>query len=343
MRKSVKVILIIASSLVGIGILFLGLSIAFGGMNLIFKPSGSGSYTVLTATFDEVDVLEISDVSNDVRIVKSDSDEVKVTYGMSENFGYYLKQIDDTLIIEYDDFREWYEFIGIFSLRNQDLVVELPEKALEKLTVKTVSGNIKATEILADETVLQSTSGNITAGGNAGELSASTVSGDIQLNTDTVAENVKISATSGELRLSGDFGGDLEVSTMSGDINLRDILAKAANISTTSGDIEAKALYLASAEVDSMSGDIEFNDVTCSDDMTVDTTSGDMELEFVDADNYFISSTSGEVDAKILTAKVYNVKSTSGSIEVPQTVMLDGGIFSAETTSGDIEVKVVNR
>lgn len=324
MRKSVKVILIVASSLVGIGVLCLCMSIALGGFNLIFKPSGSLNYSVMTATFDEVEVLEIDDMSNDVRIIASENDEVKVTYSMSENFGYYLKQIDNTLIIEYDDFREWYEFIGIFSLRDYDLTVELPEKALDKLTVKTVSGDIEAKEIMAKETALSSTSGSIKAGGNVGELSVSSVSGDISLNTNTVAENAVLSTTGG-------------------DINLKGVSAKDTKISTTSGDIDAKALSLASAEVDTMSGEVEFNNVTCTYDMKIETTSGDMELEAVDADNYDLSSTSGEIDAKILTAKIYNVRTTSGSIDVPQTVMLDGGIFTAETTSGDIEVELVNQ
>lgn len=324
MRKSVKVILIVASSLVGIGILCLCMSIALGGFNLIFKPSSSLNYSVMTATFDEVEVLEIDDMSNDVRIVTSENDEVKVTYAMSENFGYYLKQIDNTLIIEYDDFREWYEFIGIFSLRDYDLIVELPEKALDKLTVKTVSGDIEAKEIMSKETALSSTSGSVKAGGNVGGLSVSSVSGDIWLNANTVAEKVALSTTSGDINLSGVFATDVA-------------------IGTTSGDINAKALSLSSAEVDTMSGDVEFENVSCDYDMKIETTSGDMELEFVDADNYYLSSTSGEIDAKILTAKVYNVKSISGSIDVPQTVMLDGGYFNAETTSGDIEIELENQ
>lgn len=324
MRKSVKVILIIASSLVGIGVLFLGLSLAFGGMNLIFMPSGISNYTVLTATFDEVDTLEIKDVSNDVRLVKSDNDEVKVTYGMSENFGYYLKQIDGTLIVEYDDFREWYEFIGIFSLRQQDLIVEVPEKTIEKLSVKTVSGNIRATEILASETVLESTSGNIEAGGNVGKFSASAVSGDIKLNSNTVAESVKVSTTSGELSLSG-------------------VSAEDAKISSTSGDVELKNANLTSVDVNTMSGEIDFNNVVCSGDMDIDTTSGDIDLEKVDAENYTVNSTSGEIDAKILSDKIYNVSSVSGSIDVPKIQTVANGYFNAETTSGDIEIELVNR
>lgn len=324
MRKSVKVFVIIASSLVGIGILFLSLSFLMGGAELIFKAKGSADYTVMNATFDEIEVLEIKDVSNDVRLVKSENDQVKVTYAMSENFGYYLKQIDDTLYIEYDDFRQWYEFIGIFSLKNNDLIVEVPEKTLEKLSIKTVSGNIKAEEILADETVLESTSGNIEAGGNVGELKTSTVSGDIKLNSNTVAEDISLSATSGQLSLKG-------------------ISAADAKISTTSGDIEFKNANLKSVDANTMSGEIDFNNVVCSDDIDIDTTSGDINLERVDAENYTLNSTSGEIDAKILSDKLYNVSTVSGSVDVPQTIILDSGIFNAETTSGDIEVKVVNR
>ncbi len=324
MRKSVKVFIIIASSLVGMGILFLSLSIAMGGTELIFKAKSNGDYNVLSATFDEVEALEISDVSNDVRIVKSENNEVKVTYAMSENFGYYLKQIDGTLYIEYDDFREWYEFIGIFSLRSQELVVELPEKTLEKLSVKTTSGSIKATEILSEETTLKSTSGNIETGGNVGELTASVVSGNIKITADTVAKDVNISTTSGNISFYG-------------------ITANDTKLGVTSGDIYLNNASLNSVETDTMSGDVEFKDVICSGNMDIKTTSGEIELVLVDADNYDLVSTSGDIEAKILNVKLYNVKSTSGRIDVPDNITLDVGSLNAKTTSGDIEVKIVNQ
>ena len=343
MRKSVKIFLIIASSLVGMGILFLSLSFVMGGTEMIFKSRGNSDYKVLTATFDEVSVLEISETSNNVRILKSDDDKVKVTYAMSENFGYYLKQIDDTLIIEYDDFREWYEFFGLFSLKKQDLIVELPEETLEKMTVTSVSGSITAKDILSKETQLKTTSGSVEAGGTVGKLSVKCVSGSVQLNSNTAAESVSVSTTSGSLRLSGDFGGDLSASTTSGDINFSGAFATDADISVASGDIEAQALYLKSAKIKTLSGDVELKDVTCSNDMAIDTTSGDIELDLVDADNYDLSTTSGDIEARLLSEKVYNVKSTSGRIDTPQVTTTVNGVFSAETTSGDIEVKLVNR
>lgn len=338
MRKSAKVILIIASSLVGIGIVFLGLSMAFGGVNVVFK---SADYKVMSATFDEVEVLNIDDVSNDVRVIKSENNEVKVTYANSENFGYSLKQVDNSLQIEYHDFRQWYEFFGVFSLRDYELIVELPESTLEELYIKTVSGNIVAKDVLAKETTIKSTSGNIETGGAVGAFSANSTSGSIQLNSNTAAECVSVETVSGELRLSGDFGGDLNAFTTSGSINFSGCFATDAKLSTTSGDINAKALYLSSLEADTMSGDICLDDSTCANDMKLKTTSGDIELERVDAANYDLSSTSGEVDASILTAKIYNVKSTSGSINVPQSNNIDGGVLNAVTTSGDIEVKVI--
>lgn len=322
MRKSVKVILIIASSLVGMGVLCLCMSLAFGGINLVYKPSGSLNYKVMTATFDEVEAIDINGVSNDVRIVKSENDEVKVTYAISDNFGYYLKQIDNKLIIEYDDYREWFEFFGVFSFKDYDLLVEVPEKALENLSVNTISGDIEVKEIDALKTELESTSGDIEANVNAGELSAST--------------------TSGEINLSGELDGELNASSTSGDISLNSVSAKDANISATSGDITLKNSTFESAEADTMSGDVEFDKVTCTGDINIDTTSGEIKLEFVDAENYTVNSTSGEINAEILKGKIYNVRTVSGRIDTPQNVSTSSGYFNAETVSGNIDIEIAD-
>ncbi len=323
MRKSIKILLFIASGLVGVGILFMCLSVALGGTDIIFKPKEKSKVTIMSATFDEVDGINIKDVSHDVQIIKSENDQVKVTYGVSENFNYDVKQIEGTLYVEYEDLRQWHDYLFNFNINNADLVVEVPEATLNELNIKTTSGDIEV-------------------GGSVGVLYASATSGDVKLNSDTDAESAQISTTSGKLTLSGNVKGEVKADNTSGGIILDNLNCSNADLKTTSGKIKGNNLRLTSLTADTVSGGISLTDTICTEDMDLETTSGSIELENVDAENYSLSTTSGSVKAEILNPKLYNVKSTSGSQKIPEFDENAQGVLSAKTTSGSIKIELAD-
>lgn len=341
MRKSLKVVLIIASSLVGIGILCMCLAVAFGGTELFVKNYDKIDVKVMSATFDNVDIINVKDAANDVKILQSQNDQVKVTYGVSDEFSYYVKQIDDTLYVEYDDFRHWYDYLFMFGKFNEpDLIIEVPEKTFSELNVKCTSGDIEAKSVNSLVTNLNSTSGDIEVGGDVGDLTATATSGDVKVNAGTNAEMAVISTTSGKLELSGNVKGDVIADNTSGGIVCDDLKCENLDAKTTSGKIKGENLTLKSLRADSISGGINMKNAICTDDMTLEATSGSINLDSVDAANYDLHTTSGSIHADILTAKIYNVKSTSGSVRVPDSAIGSNGTFNAKTTSGSIKVQV---
>lgn len=344
MRKSIKVLLIVASSLVGIGILSLCISFALGGVDLMFKPSYDVEVKAMTATFDEVNIININDVSNNVKIIKSADNHVKVKYSISEDYNYYIKQIDDTLYIEYNELREWYNNIFRFNFNfyGYDLVVEVPEKTLAELNVKCTSGSIDADSINSLVTTLKTSSGSIDVGGNVGVLSATATSGSIDLNSDTVADSVTVKTTSGKLTVSGNVKGDVIVDNTSGGIEVSNLLCTKADLHTTSGRIKSENVKASDVKADSVSGRIAFDDVICTGDMNLAATSGSIELNSVDAANYDINTRSGSIKAEILSPKLYNVKSTSGSEKTPELDADATGVLSAKATSGSIKIELAD-
>lgn len=343
MRKSIKVMLIVASSLVGIGILSLCLSVALGGANMIFKPKENSKVTVMSATFDEVDIINVKDVSNDVKIIKADNNQVKVTYGVSEEFSYYVKQIDGTLYVEYENFRHWYDYLVVFGkLAEPDLIIEVPEKTLNELNVKCTSGDIEAKSVNSLLTNLKTNSGDVEVGGNVGDLTATATSGDVKLNPDITADAVFVSTTSGKLTLSGNVKGDVIADNTSGGIAIDGLKCEKLDAKTTSGKIKGKNLALASIKADTVSGGVNFENVICTEDMTLEATSGSITIESVDAANYDLHTTSGSIKAEILTPKLYNVKSTSGSEKTPELDTDAKGVLSAKTTSGSIKIELAD-
>ena len=343
MSKAIKIVVIIASSLVGIGILFMGLAFAFGGTDMLVKNNPDINVKMVSATFDEVDIVNVKDVSNDVKITKSEKNQVKVTYAVSDKFSYYVKQIDNTLQVEYDDFRHWYDFITIFgSFREPDLTIELPEKTLKELNVKTSSGSIEANSVNAEVTTLKTTSGRVEVGGNVGDLTANATSGSVKVNADTQAEMAVVGTTSGKVQVSGNIKGDVIADNTSGGIILENLKCKNVYAKASSGRIDADNLAVKSIKAEVSSGRVTFDNVICTGDMDVKTTSGSINLDGVDAENYDLNTTSGGIKAEILTAKLYNVKSNSGSVRTPEFDSNANGVLNAKATSGSVTIELAD-
>ena len=89
----------------------------------------------------------------------------------------------------------------------------------------------------------------------------------------------------------------------------------------------------------SVSGDASLERVTAAGAVTIETTSGDVELERSDAASLTISTTSGEVEGSLLTSKNFAVSSSIGRVSVP-TSDPAGAPCTVTTTSGDIRLIV---
>lgn len=343
MRKSIKIALIVASSLVGFGILCLCLSFALGGVDLMFKPSPKSDFKAMSATFDEVDIIDIDERSNNVRILKSDDNQVKVSYTVCEDYSYYIRQVDNKLYIEFNDNTKWYNRLFYFGFYwDTDLVVEVPENTLEELNVKSTSGSIEAKEVDSLVTTLKSTSGSIKVGGSVGDLTANATSGSVMVCEGTEAELMYVGSTSGKLSVNGTVKGDVIADNTSGGIVLTNLKCENVNAKTTSGRIKGENLELTSVKADSVSGGVDFENVICTEDMTLEATSGSLNLEAVDAKNYDLQSTSGSIKAEILTPKLYNTKSNSGIEKTPDLDPSAEGVLNAKTTSGNIKIKLAD-
>ena len=338
MKKSCKILLIIAGILIGTGVVFCVLGFVFGGgdsMGVVSKKC-----TQKSATFDEVEVIEVLETSNDVKIIKSSTDSVKVTYSVCENFGYKLSNSEGRLKIEFDDYRKWYEYLRFIGSNIPDLVIEVPDKTLKELNVKTSSGDIEALTLNSLATNLKSYSGKIEISGSVGELDVSTSSGSVQLNHKVSGENANISATSGAVKITGDFKGNLNAKLTSGRLHLSGVYAKEATLENTSGSIYAEGLTAATIHTSVTSGSVTFYDVHSVYDMNITSVSGSLNLEKTISDNYNLQTTSGSIKAIINEPKIYDVSSVSGRIRTPEQDVNAKGLLIARTTSGSIKIEL---
>ena len=301
MKKSVKITLIVAAALVGLGLCLSAAGFAMGGRfselkDLHLDPAtgkweqqstreptenlyAGGDYI---SDKTDITILDIDWITGDVKVRLTNNDTITVEEMVSDN-GY-----DAHPMVVTDD-------SGILKIRYADKAwmnaIDPPQKALTVYLPREVAENLT-------------------------EVSFSSVSADFDVDPLTVREKFAFSSVSGDLET--DFitaeGVDAEVSTVSGKISL-DGSFRQVNGESTSGEIdltlrtcpEKVSLVTVSGKVDvelprdagftlsydTVSGDLECDfaakrngeKLICGDggcEISVSTTSGDLKIEVID-------------------------------------------------------------
>jgi lia operon protein LiaG len=127
-----------------------------------------------------------------------------------------------------------------------------------------------------------------------------TISGDVKVSGANIF-NGKIRTKSGDIEISEVPDGDIEVSTISGDTSVSDYKGS-FGLTSISGDMSVKASLLNRLNLKSVSGDINLSaDFKLTNDCTVNTVSGDIELDFLSCGtdgSFHLKTVSGDIELK---------------------------------------------
>ena len=299
MKNSVKITLIVAAALVGLGLCLAAVGFCLGGRfsdlrDLRFDPATgqweqvpagkptTDDYTGGDYVSDKTDitVLDIDWVTGDVKILLTDDDTITVTEKVGYN-GYNAHPMvvtDDNGVLRIRYAEE--TWLSAIDPPQKELTVYLPHAVAEGLTEVTL-GSVSADFELDALTVrdafsFSSTSGDlktgvITADAAAAELS--TVSGKLELDGSFL--QLTGESTSGEIDLAlRNSPEKLDLVTVSGDVELK--LRGSTNFwldySTVSGDLESES------DLQQRDGHY-YRGLTMGCAMTITTTSGDLTIE----------------------------------------------------------------
>ena len=291
MKKSVKITLIVAAVLVGLGLCIAVVGALMGGRisdlrNTYYDgrewhhgDALDGSYTggEIRVPAEDITALSIDWVAGDVKIMVTDGEEIVVTehadHGIPEEYALQL-EADNTLRIRYSN-----DVWGI-DMPEKDLTVLLPRTVAENLTAVDLSG-VSADFAVDKLTVRESFSFDTTSGKLKTEVLTATgakadvnsVSGDIEL--DGSFREVKAGSTSGEIDLMlRNAPAAVEVSTVSGevDVELPAGTGFTLDYSTVSGELECDFPLTKSVD-----GKYVCGDGACR--IEVGTTSGSLSVE----------------------------------------------------------------
>ena len=291
MKKSVKITLIVAAVLVGLGLCIAVVGALMGGRisdlrNTYYDgrewhhgDALDGSYTggEIRVPAEDITALSIDWVAGDVKIMVTDGEEIVVTehadHGIPEEYALQL-EADNTLRIRYSN-----DVWGI-DMPEKDLTVLLPRTVAENLTAVDLSG-VSANFAVGKLTVRDDFSFDTTSGKlemqsmNAPQAKAdvSSVSGKVEL--DGSFREVKAGSTSGEIDLMlRNAPAAVEVSTVSGevDVELPAGTGFTLDYSTVSGELEYDFPLTKSKD-----GKYVCGDGACR--IEVGTTSGSLSVE----------------------------------------------------------------
>ena len=291
MKKSVKITLLVAAVLVGLGLCIAVVGALMGGRisdlrNTYYDgrewhhgDALDGSYTggEIRVPAEDITALDIDWVAGDVKIMVTDGEEIVVTEhvdrGIPEEYALCV-ETDNTLRIRYSN-----DVWGI-DMPEKDLTVLLPRTVAENLTAVDLSG--VSADFAVDRLTVRDAFSFDTASGKlktealtatGAKADVNSVSGDIEL--DGSFREVKAGSTSGEIDLMlRNAPAAVEVSTVSGevDVELPAGTGFTLDYSTVSGELECDFPLTKSVD-----GKFVCGDGACR--IEVGTTSGSLSVE----------------------------------------------------------------
>ena len=209
------------------------------------------TFQVLDKAFN----VAISLVSEDVKYLVHDKDQIEVHY---KN----IKDIEDyTVTFDGTEFVLRHEKSGVRCGHKESgkFVVKVPKDVQSnEFALQLVSGDAKVEGIQADQLKVNTTSGDVTVSNfTAKAAKFNTVSGDLTFHQGTLDE-LDISMVSGDCKLLNvAISGNLGCNTVSGDLKVENSEAADFVFKTVSGDCKGQEFYPKTVSFRSVSGDMK--------------------------------------------------------------------------------------
>ena len=318
MKSAKKIILIIATALVGVGIVIgiVGFGLMGGDiMALNMTERITNSYEV-DNSFSNV---AIESITADIHILPSEDGMCRVDCKETDKLYHTVTVENDTLNIIKRDTRKWYHHIGIFWGK-MEVTVYLPKESYTSLTLNGDTGNVKVSESMSFTTVEITThTGDVDIPSKVTEsLAVSTDTGKININNARV-DSLKATASTGKVTVVNSEANSLTIKTSTGKVYLKDVKCRNIHAETSTGDVAAENVI---ADVDAV--------IRCS--------TGDVKLVGFEAQLIDIKTDTGDVYGELLSDKIFTAKTDTGKVNVPRSEA--GGRCDVETDTGNIEFKI---
>ena len=319
MSKVAKVWLIVAASLVLLGVLLVG------GVMMSFKWDLGRFITSKCQTntheiSEEFNSISVNVSTADIAFLVSEDGGRRVVCYEQENLKHLVEVKDGTLFVSLVDTRKWYEHISIYS-ENPMVTVYLPKDEYAALTVRTSTGDVGIPAGLKFESIY---------------ITASTA--DVKCYA-SAAGAVKIKTSTGDIFAEGISAGSLDLSVTTGKVKIASVTCLGdLKLESETGDIEIKDVSCKNVISEGDTSDISLLNVIAEERFSIETDTGGIEFDRCDAFEIFIETDTGDVTGSFCSDKIFFAQSNTGRIDVPRTT--GGGRCEITTDTGDIRLWV---
>lgn len=327
-----KIFLILGIVLLAAGILLAAANFASFGLNRIFSGNrvfdnvrsfgkdisqGKDINEERVEAISGIRHISVATVSDNIRLIPVDSDEIKVHY-----YGSYSTTNPDyrpELVVEKIgpriDIKIVYQSnnLSISFYSDLKLDVYIPEKYKENIEISSTSG-----EVSIDRLDVQ-------------ELNYSNTSGD--LNADWIgAEKCNMSTTSGEVRVSGKFERFGFITT-SGNLIADDFTSKKSELKTTSGEIKLSG-QPGDINAEAISGNLNLSYSDFSNTISANSVSGEVEIKLPEDAGFKLEYDTVSGDARC----DFDMSDRQGKKGLNGTVGRGDGSVRVTTVSGNLNI-----
>ena len=319
MRKTAKIWLVIAASLVFVGLIMF--AAVMSEYKWDFSKLSTGKYETNTYEIsEEFSNLSMNTDTADIIFALSDVGKCRVECYEDEKVKHSVAVQENTLVIKMIDEKSWYDYIGI-NFGSPKITVYLPKAEYTSLFINGSTGDIEIPKNFKFEGVdISLSTGDVNFFASASKLIIiKTSTGNICVEN-TSAGTLDLSASTGRITVSNVIcGGDANINVSTGRTNLNNIECK--NL-TSSGD----------------TGNISLNNVIAAEKFSIKRNTGDVRFDGSDAAEILVETDTGDVTGTFLSEKTFFVETDTGSVDVPESIT--GGRCEITTNTGDIELDI---
>ena len=277
MKKSTKIWLITATSLVALGCIMF--SVAMTKIHWDFTKLSTVKYETNTyEVTDDFNSISMLTDTADILFVQSDDKICKVVCYEMSDMKHTTTVQNNTLTINVTDEREWYDHIGI-TLGSPKITVYLPKTEYDSLAIKEDTGDIEVPEVFKFKSIDIATStgdiiiagvtceGDIVINVSTGKANLTDIkckslisdgsTGDISLKNVIATEKFSIERSTGDVKFDGCDATEIWVKTDTGDVTGKLLSEKIFITETSTGDVNVpKSTNGGKCEITTSTGDI---------------------------------------------------------------------------------------
>lgn len=299
MTRAAKIWLAVAAILVVAGLAMF--AAVMGGLRWNFHDLGTDRYATERYTVTEAfDNISVRVDTADVRFVLTADGSARVECCQDAKEKHAVAVKGDTLVIEVENQKAWYDYIGI-HFGSPSVTVYLPQGEYGSLVLE----------------------------GSTGDIECAALS----------AELLKITTDTGDITVESVDVGALELEASTGEIEVSKVNCRGeATVKVSTGEAELEELVCKNFTSTGSAGSISLEHVLVTEKLSVQRSTGDVYFERSDAGEIVVKTDTGNVRGSLLSEKVFVARSDTGKVHVPRTTA--GGRCEITTDTGDIRMEI---